>query len=154
MAYSYFEDYAVGDTFESRRTYQVTAEEIKSYASKWDPHPFHLDEAHAKTTLVGQLFAPSMLTLSIATKLTHDTDYYDISIVAGLGIDQIRMLKPVLAGDQLQVRVTIASKRDSKSKPRLGIITTKHEVIDQHGEAVLSYLLSGLVDKRPQDSTR
>jgi acyl dehydratase len=40
----FFEDYAIGDAFESHRTYRVTAEEIKSYASQWDPHPYHLDE--------------------------------------------------------------------------------------------------------------
>ncbi len=150
MKYSkYFEDFAVGDAFESDRTHRVTAEEIKSYAAQWDPHPFHLDEAQAEKTVVGQLFAPSMLTLSIATRLTHDTRYFEISIVAGLGIDDVRMSKPVCVNDQLKVVLTIVDKRESKSRPELGIMMTKIEVINQNGEVALSYVLSGLVSRRP-----
>ncbi|WP_089942397.1 MaoC/PaaZ C-terminal domain-containing protein [Candidatus Entotheonella palauensis] len=140
----------MGDAFESHRTYRVTAEELKSYARQWDPHPYHLDEEHAKKTLVGQLFAPSMLTLSISTRLSHDTDYYRISTVAGLGIDEVRMLKPVLVDDQLKVKVTIISKRVSKSRSGLGIMTTKNEVINQNNDVVLSYSLSALVNQRAQ----
>lgn len=146
----FFEDFTVGDEFESQSTYRVTAEEIKSFAAKWDPMPYHLDEEEAQKTVVGQLFAPSMLTLSISTKLTHDTGYYKISTVAGLGIDEVRMPKPVLVEDQLQVKVTIVSMRPSQSKPGLGVITTRHTVINQHGGVVLSYVLAGLVNKRPQ----
>jgi acyl dehydratase len=145
----FFEDFAVGDTFESQNTYRVAAEEIKSYAAQWDPMPYHLNEEQAKQTVVGQLFAPSMLTLSISTKLTHDTGYYEISTVAGLGIDEVRMPKPVLVEDQLKVKVAIVSMRESKSKPGLGVITTRNDMINQHDEVVLSYLLSGLVNKRP-----
>ena len=75
----YYEDFDVGDAFESHRTYRVTAEELKSYARQWDPHPYHADESYAKKTLVGQLFAPSMLTLAISTRLSHDTGYYEMS---------------------------------------------------------------------------
>lgn len=146
----FYEDFDVGDAFESHRTYRVTAEELKSYARQWDPHPYHLDEEHAKKTLVGQLFAPSMLTLSISTRLSHDTDYYRISTVAGLGIDEVRMLKPVLVDDQLKVKVTIISKRVSKSRSGLGIMTTKNEVINQNNDVVLSYSLSALVNQRAQ----
>lgn len=135
----YFEDFAVGDTFESSSVYRVTAEAIKSYSSQWDPMPYHLDEARARQTLVGQLFAPSMLTLSISTKLTHDTGYYEISSAAGLGIDDVRMSKPVLVEDRLQVRVAIVAMREPRSKPGLGVITTRHTVINQHDEVVLSY---------------
>ena len=145
----FFEDFAVGDTFESPHPYRVTAEAIKSYAAQWDPMPYHLDEEQAKQTVVGQLFAPSMFTLSVSTKLTHDTGYYEISTVAGLGIDEVRMSKPVLVEDQLRVKVAIVSMRESQSKPGLGVITTRHTVINQRGEVVLSYVFSALVYKRP-----
>src|SRR5437870_1708009 len=105
----FFEDFAVGDTFASLHPYRVTAEAIKSYAAQWDPMPYHLDEEHAKQTVVGQLFAPSMFTLSVSTRLTHDTGYYEIATAAGLGIDELRMSKPVLVGDQLQVQVAIVA---------------------------------------------
>lgn len=145
----YFEDVAVGDTFVSQTTYQVTAEEIKIFATQWDPQRYHLDEAEAKK-VVGQLFAPAMLTLCISFKLTHDSGYFEISPAAGLGLDEIRLPKPVFVNDQLQVKVTIVAKRDSQSRPGLGVLSHKTEVFNQHGEVVLSYVVPALVYKRPR----
>jgi acyl dehydratase len=56
---------------------------------------------------------------------------------------------PVFLDNQLR-KVTIVSKRDSKSKPRLGIITSRHEVINQQGTVVLSFLLEALIYKTPK----
>ena len=145
----FFEDCAVGEEFESHNSYRITAEEIKAFATKWDPQLYHLNEEEAKK-VVGQLFAPGTLTLCIGVKLTHDSGFYDISPVAGLGLDEVRMPVPVFVDDQLRVKVTIVSKRESKTKPRLGIITSRHEVIKQQGTVVLSFLLSALIYKRPK----
>lgn len=147
----YFEDVAVGAEFESRSTYTVTLEEIKSFALKWDPWPYHLDEERAKDTLIGQLFAPSALTFCISVKLAHETEYYTLSTVAGLGIDELRMPKPVLPGDELKVKITVAQKRESKSKPGMGVVVTSTEVLRHDGQVVLAYQLSALVNKKPAE---
>ena len=55
---------------------------------------------------------------------------------------------PVFVDDQLRVKVTIVSKRDSKSKPGRGVIISRHEVINQRGVVVLSFLLSALIYKK------
>ncbi|MDP2374376.1 MaoC/PaaZ C-terminal domain-containing protein [Reyranella sp.] len=145
----YYEDFAVGSTFDSRDTYKISAEEIKGFAQKWDPWPYHLDDEQARTTLIGRLFAPSVLTFCVSVKLAHTTEYYQISSVAGLGIDKLQMRKPVFAGDELTVRLTVVEKRESKSKPNMGVMVKRIEVFCQDGDVVLSYLLSGLVNKRP-----
>ncbi len=145
----FFEDCAVGEEFESHSSYPITAEELQSFATKWDPQRYHLDEEEAKR-VVGQLFAPGTFTLCIGVKLTHDSGFYEISPVAGLGLDEVRMPLPVFVDDQLRVKVTIVSKRDSKSKPGLGVMVSRHEVINQRGAVVLSYLLSALIFKRPK----
>lgn len=145
----YFEDATVGDTFVSQRTYQITAEEIKSFAAQWDPQRYHLDEVEAQK-VVGQLFAPATLTLCISFKLTHDSGYFEILPAAGLGLEEIRIPKPVFVDDQLQAKVTVVAKRDSKSRPGLGVLSHRTEVFNQHGELVLSYVVPSLVYKRPQ----
>jgi acyl dehydratase len=147
---TFFEDVAIGDEFLSHNSYRVTAEEIKSYAAKWDPQPYHLDEEQAKGTVVGSLFAPSILTLAISVRLSHESGFCAISSVAGLGIDELRMRKPVLVNDELKMKATVVSMRDSQSRPGLGVMTSRIEMSNQNGEVVLSYLLSGLVNKRPQ----
>lgn len=145
----FFEDCAIGDEFESHDAYRITAEEMDSFARKWDPQRYHLDEREA-ARLMGRLFASATLTLCAAFKLTHESGYYEISPAAGLGIDEVRTPAPVFADDQLKAKVTIVSKRDSKSRPELGVMVSKHEVANQHGTIVLSYLLSSLIYKRPQ----
>jgi acyl dehydratase len=145
----YFEDAAVGDTFMSRSTYRITAEEIKSFATQWDPQRYHLDEAEAQR-VVGQLFAPALLTLCISFKLTHDSGYFEIVPAAGLGLEGIRIPKPVFVGDELQAKVTIVAKRESQSRPGLGLLSHKTELFNQNGELVLSYVIPSLVYKRPQ----
>lgn len=145
----YFEDATIGDTFVSRSTYRITADEIKSFATQWDPQRYHLDEAEA-TKVVGQLFAPALLTLCISFKLTHDSGYFEILPAAGLGLEEIRIPKPVFVGEQLQAKVTIVAKRDSQSRPGLGLLSHKTELFNQNGELVLSYVIPSLVYKRPQ----
>ena len=144
----YFEDANVGTVFHSPSSYKVTAEEIKSFAGRWDPQRYHLDEA-AAAKVVGGLFAPAVLTLCISFRLTHDSGYFEIQPVAGLSIDDVRLAKPVFAGDELTARVTVIAKRESKSKPELGVLTHQTEVINQKGEVVLSYSIPSLVYRRP-----
>lgn len=145
----YFEDAEVGMVFHSTTSYKVTAEEIKSFAGRWDPQRYHLDEAEAQK-VVGGLFAPAVLTLCISFRLTHDSGYFEIQPVAGLGIEDVRLAKPVFAGDELKARVTVIAKRESKSKPELGLLTHKTELLNQHGEVVLSYTIPSLVYRRPE----
>ena len=144
----YFEDAEVGDTFVSQMTYRVTAEEIKSFAAQWDPQRYHLDEAEAQK-VVGQLFAPALLSLCISFKLTHDSGYFEILPAAGLGLEEIHIPKPVFVGDELQAKVTVVTKRESQSRPGLGLLSHKTELFNQHGELVLSYRVPSLVYKRP-----
>ncbi len=145
----YFEDADVNDTFSSRTPYLVSAAEIKEFAGQWDPQRYHLDEAAAEK-IVGALFAPLALTMCIAIKLTHQSGFFEIEPVAGLGLEDVRLLKPVLAGDELHVKITVVAKRDSNSKPDLGLITQRTDVLNQNDEMVFSYVIPTLVYKRPQ----
>ena len=144
----YFEDAAIGDKFASPRRYRVTAEEIKQFSAQWDPQDYHLDEAAAER-VVGALFAPLVMTMCIAIKLTHESGFFEIKPVAGLGMEDVRIAKPVLASDELGVQVTIVAKRESKSRPELGIITQRTEVRNQDDEVVLSYEVPTLIYRRP-----
>ena len=126
----------------------MTAKEIKEFAAQWDPQDYHLDEAAAEE-VVGALFAPLVMTMCIAIRLTHDSGFFEIKPVAGLGMEDIRIAKPVLAGDELSVKVTVVAKRDSQSRPELGVLTQRTDVFNQNGEAVLSYAVPSLIYRRP-----
>ena len=61
----YFEDIEIGRVMRSG-AYTVEREEMVAFAVKWDPRPFHVDEALAKKTLYGDLIAGDALTITVA----------------------------------------------------------------------------------------
>ena len=85
MARIYFEDLEAGYRTEVGE-YQVTAEEIVEFASRWDPYPFHTDEDAAKQSIFGGLTASSCHLFAITTLLFH-RDPNPIAVLAMLGKD-------------------------------------------------------------------
>jgi acyl dehydratase len=68
------------------------------------------------------------------------TDHF-LSRVASLGspgVDELRWTRPVRPGDSLRIRVSILEARRSRSKPDRGVVRTQIEVLNQHGEVVMS----------------
>lgn len=144
----FYEDITVGNRIVGEETYAVTAEEIKSFAGKWDPMPFHLDEEAAKQSPLGRLFASSIHTIAIAVQLSHRLHRDSMAVVAGLGWDEVRFPLPVCPGDQLRVEAEVVSKRESASKPDRGICVNQLSVFNQDGLLVAQINIASLVLKR------
>ncbi len=64
----YLEDIHPGQKF-STRTVLVTSEDVKEFAKKFNPQPFHLDDEFARTTLFGGLAASGWHTAAITMRL-------------------------------------------------------------------------------------
>ncbi len=64
----YFDDAAVGDTFESQGMEDITREAILGFARAWDPQTYHIDEEAAKRSFAGGLSASAIHTLAISQK--------------------------------------------------------------------------------------
>jgi len=65
----YFEDFFVGQLFYSAGSAKVSAEEIKEFGQKYDPQPFHLDEAAGEGSFFKGLAASGWLTAAIVMRL-------------------------------------------------------------------------------------
>ena len=131
-----YDDIEVGTTVRVG-SYSVDADDIKSYARRWDPLPVHTDEAAARQTMFGGLTASGSHTLAIRTLLMHRVPIQDGVIAAG-GWDEIRFHKPVRPGDELWLEVTWTAKRRSESKRDRGIVTATMKLLNQDEEVVLS----------------
>ena len=143
----YYEDFPVGDVRESApRT--VTHEEMLAFAREYDPQPFHLDEAAAKGTIYGGLIASGWLTVAIMMRLLWDTLLKDAVSLGSPGADEIRWLKPVRPGDTLRARFTVVEAIPSRSKPDRGVLRTFTEVLNQHGEIVMTLRGLGMFGRR------
>jgi acyl dehydratase len=131
-----YDDIEVGTTVRVG-SYSVDAEDIMSYARRWDPLPVHTDEAAATQTMFGGLTASGSHTLAIRTLLMHRVPIQDGVIAAG-GWDEVRFHKPVRPGDELWLEVTWTAKRRSESKRDRGIVTATMKLLNQDDEVVLS----------------
>jgi len=144
----YFEDLPAGWARESTpRT--ITREEMLAYARQYDPQPFHLDEAAAKDSIYGGLIGSGWLTVSVMMRLLWDTLLKDAVSLGSPGADEVRWLKPVRPGDTLRARFTILEAIPSRSKPDRGVLKTLTEMVNQHGEVVMTLRGLGLFARRP-----
>ncbi|GHF18743.1 enoyl-CoA hydratase [Kordiimonas sediminis] len=148
MFESFYEDIVVGETSEFGKR-EVTKEEIVDFASKFDPQPFHMDEELAKQSVFGNLCASGWHTASMTMRILVD-DMKDRRF-AGMGspgLDKLEWKKPVFPGDILRVQSTPLEKRESASKPHLGLVKTETVVVNQNNEVVMRMVSNMMVLKR------
>src|SRR5437870_13189019 len=152
MGERYFEDLKKGDRLKSE-TYQVTEEQIISFAREFDPQPFHLDVAVARQTMFKELIASGWHTAAITMRLFVRTLNFAEGAI-GLGVDELRWPNAVRPGDVLQVETEIVDLRESRSKPSHGIARIRNETTNQRGEVVQTMFASALVLRRSDRITR
>ncbi|MFM9942461.1 MAG: MaoC family dehydratase [Hyphomicrobiaceae bacterium] len=143
----HFEDVSVGETF-TYGAYPVTKAEIFEYAHAYDPQPHHIDEEAAMRSLTKGLCASGWHSCAMFMRLHFDGWLNQYASLGGAGIDEVRWLKPVRPGHILQGRTLIVDKRASQSRPEIGIVRVKHEMRNQHDEALLTMELSQLIRVR------
>jgi acyl dehydratase len=155
----FFEDIRIGQKSEIG-SHTFTAEEIKRFAARYDPQPFHLDEAAAERSHFGALCASGWHTAAICMRmLVKRKD----RIVAELeargepvatwgpspGFRELKWLKPVYVGDTITYATEPIEKRVSNSRPRWGLLFSRNTGTNQNGELVYSFVGSAFIERRP-----
>lgn len=130
-----YEDFGEGAVLDLG-TKIVSADEIVEFASEFDAQPFHLDEEAGKASILGGLSASGWHTCSMFMRMLCDALLLDSTSQGAPGIDYAKWKRPVLARDTLSGKLTILSKRLSRSKPTLGFVSWRAELVNQKGEVV------------------
>ncbi|MBT2791125.1 MaoC family dehydratase [Paraburkholderia strydomiana] len=146
MALSY-EDMTIGSTTEIGK-HTFTRDEIVEFAEKFDPQPFHLNEAAAEKSPFRGLVASGWHTCSVMMGMLVRNALADSTSMGSPGIDEIRWLKPVRVGDTITMTNSVRDKRISESKPDRGIVSTQWAGINQHGETVVTVRSKGMFGLR------
>lgn len=128
----HFEDFAQGQVY-ALGPHQVTAEAIIDFAREFDPQPFHVDEVEARKSLLGGLAASGWHSTAMLMRLMCDACLSRSAILGSSGMDEIKWLAPVLAGDVLTGSFTITGLRPSSSRPGIGIVTFTSRLADAAG---------------------
>lgn len=132
----FWEDLSVGTTVQMG-SLTVDRDEVIAFASKYDPQPFHLDEAAAAKSMFGKLSASGWHTCAMAMGLMVRNFLQESSSLGSPGMEQVKWLKPVYPGDTLTLRQRIVESRPMKSRPDVGLTRTLWEMFNQDGEQVL-----------------
>ncbi len=144
----YFEDLEPGKT-ENIGTYDVSKEEIIEFASKYDPQPFHINEDIAKQSVFGSLCASGWHTCAMTMRVLVDhLMKQGLASQGSPGVDDIRWKRPVFPGDTLHVKGCVLEKRDSKSRPNLGLAKSRYQVFNQNDDLLMEMTTNVMVLKR------
>ena len=144
----YYEDFTAGDTYKHWPGRTITAADNTWFTLlTMNQHPIHFDEEYAKTTEFGKPLVNSTLTLAIVVGMSVQ----DVSqnAIANLGWTDITMPAPVFNGDTLYAESTVLEKRESKSRPRQGIVTVATRGWKQDGTTVMTFKRSILIPGHP-----
>ena len=148
MSGRYLDDFAVGEIIESTEEYEMTPANIHDFASQFDPQPIHLDPDGAAREIFGGVIASGWHSLSATMRLMVRSNIFAGAPVIGVGVDKLRYLRPVRAGDRLRARAEVLQIRNSRSHPDRGYLVLR--ITTSRGdEQVLTQDWTVLVPRRP-----
>ena len=142
-----FEDFEVGDVYRHPlgRTI-LTTDNVWFTLLTMNTNPIHFDHAYAEKTEFKRALVDSTFTLAVAT----GQSVADISqnAMANLGWDEVRLPNPLFDDDTLYSQSEVLEKRESKSRPNVGIVRFKTTGFSQDGTVVIEFKRTVMIYKR------
>lgn len=126
------------------KSYKMKKEEIIAFALNYDPQYMHINEKKTKQSRFKGIIASGLHTLNISFKLWTEMDVLGDDVIAGTGLNYLKLTKPVYPDDVLYVKSTIIGKKEKK---KAGEITILLSTFKNEGEQVLETELSALLSK-------
>ena len=149
MAGCWFEEFAVGQTFDHEIRRTVTeADNIGFCSATYNPAAIHIDAEYCKSTEFGRPLVNSIFTLGLVIGLSVQETTLGTT-VANLGMTDTRFPFPVFHGDTVRSRTTVKDLRASKSRPNAGIVTFLHQGFNQRDEEVCTTVRQALMLRKP-----
>jgi acyl dehydratase len=132
-----YEELEVGAVYRSRHGRTVLeADNVWFALLTMNTNPIHFDAEYAATTEWERPLVDSTFTLALVTGLSVE-DVSERGV--NLGWDEVRLLKPVFAGDTIHAETEVLSKRESQSRPGSGIVRVRTRGLNQRDEIVISF---------------
>lgn len=143
----FWEDFEVGDVYPHPLGRTLTATDNSWFTLlTQNTAPLHFDAHYAAQTEFGRPLVNSCLTLSLVT----GQSVTDVSqnVMANLGWDEVRLPHPVFEGDTVYSRSEVIEKRESATRPNVGLVTVRTTGFNQDGTDVISFRRTVLVYRR------
>lgn len=132
----YFEDFVAGSVTEYGAL-PVSQDDILAYAKRFDAQDFHIDPDKAKASFVGTLIASGWHSCALLMRLAAEAFFLDSTSMGSPGVEEVKWLRPVKPGDVLKLRWTVSETKESRSRPEMGLVKFRFELLNQRGEPVV-----------------
>lgn len=147
-----WESFEIGDRHVTEAI-TVTETHVVTWAGlTGDWVPLHVDAEYAASTVFGQRIAHGPLTLGLALGLGTRTGIFGDSVIAWLGLDEVRLPKPVFFGDTIRATIEVLERRTT-SKPGRGLTVLGYQVTNQRDEVVMTFRSSFFLAMRPVEGS-
>ena len=143
----FFEDFETGDVYEHPLGRTVTTTDNLWFTLlTQNTAPIHVDHNYAAQTEFGKPLVDSTFTLALVTGQSVG----DVSqnVFANLGWDEVRLPAPVFEGDTIYSTSEVLERRESKSRPNVGVLTVKTTGFNQEGMVVITFERTVMIYKR------
>lgn len=144
----YFEDFHIGQVFETG-TARLEEADIVAFGRRYAPLPYHTDPEAAAGTAFGGVVAAGYQTAAVTFGLFVETGVLRACGMGSPGIDRLRWLKPVRAGDTLRVIATVVEVSPAKAAGGRDAIRIAYETRNQRNEPVMTVTSLHFVRRRP-----
>jgi len=151
MAGKFYGEWHIGERIEHpiRRTVTETDNLLFSTMTH-NPQPLHLDVETARASEFGQILVNGTFSFALMVGLTVAETTLG-TLVANLGYDAVVMPAPVFIGDTMRATSEVVALKDSRSRPTGGIVTFRHELINQRDETVCRCTRTALLHRNRHD---
>jgi acyl dehydratase len=130
----------------------LTREEIVTFAAEFDPQPMHLDEAAASASMLGGLAASGWHSCCVLMRMLSDNLLSRTSFMGAPGVEEVRWLAPVRAGEPLLARATVLDTRPSRSRPEMGFVRFLFELVAPDGTKLMTLTVNPIFSRRAAGS--
>jgi acyl dehydratase len=138
MSNHYLDDFAVGYSWHGHPI-PMALDEMLRFARQYDPQPMHTDPDIAAKGRFGEVIASGWYVAAMVMRDHVATNPWGGTQMLGIGVDELRWLQPVRAGDVLRAQRQIVELKHSRSKPDRGSVRVRTSVSNQDGREVMTF---------------
>ena len=150
MPGKYFEELEVGQRIKHTNGRTVTEMDNVLFSMlTMNSQPLHSNEDFASKTQFGQRIVNGVFVLGLVVGLSVP-ELTEGTIVATLGYDRVASPAPTFHGDTIYAETEVLEKRESKSRPDVGIVRLKHWGRKPDGTLVMEFERTVMFLKKPQ----
>jgi acyl dehydratase len=138
MPGKFFDDFAVGEEYVTPTRTLTETDVVLFAAMSGDYNELHTSEAFGKNTQFGKRIGHGLLGLAVSHGLFFRLGLVEGTAIAFLGIDSWKFEAPFFPGDTIRVKVRVAEKAPSRSKPDRGVIRFFFQVLKEDQSVIQS----------------